>query len=1240
MSCSDIEKEIASLDTQATENAAAIADLNSKIAALQTALNAAQADADAAQKAADAAAAAAATAKADAIAAAKAEVEAAKAAIEAGVATDLAAVNAKVASVEAALALKADKATVDLLAATLENYKATLSAEDTELWTSVSELLEALTNLQGRLDATEMSVEDLTVAVNEAVESVKAINTSLASVYDILGALANQIQSVVFVPEYANASEPVRALGLAYETKNGTNYTNLVAKMTYEVRPAKLAASITSENVSFSSVNVKAAAPQYFKGEVLSADPATGRVEVAVIFNDVKGDKDDYTALFNGETVAVSLNIASVDVTELLIADAQPENVDMVSSNYANVTCNGFWALQSAYRFFDGKSYFRNWSKSYAIPYNYIGTPAGSKALFPDFEIVVGCWNEEDEAYAYYTPEVASKLFGLDLTVTYTGKDAEGKDVKPVYSAVDTNEDEKIESPVVVTGNGLDAVATLVESADYKGKNAIDQYARLTLGQFKAAGLVLNLSAKATCYVDPGKVDAEVVVAPITKAWSYTDKTVAWSATEFAEVELTVNTDVVDDIVKLFGGHSNGTWLYYDEFDEDGNYTGNYAGIHVYAASKNVVVANAITYNSPVLKYGTEQKTYTFTNTRRNSEKVDYTIALDVVLAPMPEAKTIDLGTFTVIGDVVKSQDVAVSPVAKAVEAIKAFDKNVALDKVEWNYVGKKDVDGVTLNGEAEDAASLVLAVGPNAKDPKVIEDQSYVTVNKVAKYENTIVVTQTYEICGVEYTFVATVKTEAPSLSISANEVYVANGVATVDGTVNLPISKTTTSVETGKSTSYVLNAINLRNYVKTQLPAELNTDGYQLRYTLVTPMTEKDKDGNDKLIYGTTPSVVVDYADVDAAMPLTWAVDHNELEYEIAIVTPATEDVNGDDKKDSKDDIVFGAVNVKLQIPSLVTYTAANTVTAKVVNGENTTANIVGAFTVVDKFGNNVYNPYAQDMSDIFDGYKATLDKNGKVTSVASYNDNFFNVYSMTYKLAEPKDVKVYLNNTEIAQSQVIYTYDDKTGSIVLSKENANLTGDVKFEVPVTFNNIYGTEQKVTAVVVFSMNATETEGPAVGSLPTPDAAQWEYTVDGYKFVVDLGYTKENVLIQGQNEPIYNEDWTEVIGSEWSYYTTSMISNYSVNPTTATSGSITWTQTQTDWMGETTSSNYIIYYSELTETSVNLLSYMHNDGSELCGIQIAAYDENDYGLTNPKPVKATATKHTLTEKESGIGGW
>ena len=185
VACNDLTEEMEAVQTQATQNSAAIKALETQISALQTALATAQSTADAAKKAGDDAAAAAATAKAEAIAAAKDEVAALKAIYE-----------AKVKDLEAALAGKASKedlqkaiddatAGLNTLAATLgariDGIEAGLNklATVAQLNEEVAKLVAADADLALQIAALK-AYSDTTYATVAEAEAIRALLADLA----------------------------------------------------------------------------------------------------------------------------------------------------------------------------------------------------------------------------------------------------------------------------------------------------------------------------------------------------------------------------------------------------------------------------------------------------------------------------------------------------------------------------------------------------------------------------------------------------------------------------------------------------------------------------------------------------------------------------------------------------------------------------------------------------------------------------------------------------------------------------------------------------------------------------------------------------------------------------------------------------------------------------------------------------------------------------------------------------
>lgn len=1194
VSCSDLENELAQVEGTANDNAAAIESLNSELAALKTALSAAQADADAAMAAAkaakeagdaakaeaEAAKAAAEQAKAEAIAAVMAEVEAIQTAIAQNVEaiTNLSgSVNANAVEIEALqeeikalqtaaaehlyvitnldgtvknheMAIEDLKTELSVLQNTLVNYEKNLKElglEDDALWTSISENLEAITNLQGRVDAQQMAIEDLMPAFEDVVAQVKTLNDSLIAIYDILGVLANQIQSVVFVPEYNT--------GLVYAERFGINtdtdpeyeaYTNYLATATYEVRPAKLAESLTSENLSFTTVDLKskaAAAPETFGVELISADASTGRIVVRALISDKDGARkndSDYdkmaAAAANAKVVALSLNIASIDVTELLIADSEPVNVDMVSSEYVMVEAKttdleaavGFATKSGSTKGVSDsyKNYNTTNTKGISMPWNETDS---QKALF-NTEVVVLIQGE------HYSLAEANAILGTSLALKYPANaptNFAATYYNPSGSVINTDEED---APIKVTGKTLEATAELVPSEDYEDDDAVNAYARVQ-------GTVNVVNGTAT--LDELEADAKYTIVNKQSDFKFSNVEQAWK--HGFEDDVNILTDNDKDFIELA---VNG----FDKFNETVTISTFKTTINPGTADAYDVTATVQKMSSKAVKITSigalpfvqgESKTYTFKGVVTHN-KVDYTVTFDVTLGAMPEDEVIDLGTHEVYASTTDFMYVkTIDPVAQAIKRISAYDSSVNMKDTKNCFVDTKATPKANVDGVTEGYTAVMTVGTAWDSDNEVQVETSQIKLSKVKAYENTVVVVKTYTFCGVTYTYKTTIVTKEPQLSIAPNNVYVTNGVASVDGTVDFDIETTSTSHKTVARTPFALNAIDLRNLVHVAFPEGVAGTDYKLRYTLTTPMYKEDgttplyanvvNAGDEFAAYsGTELPEVANGVTTTSVNKLNWNTDLSELTFEIALVSANL----GESK--ASDDIVFGEpVTVTVKVPELVKITADKTVNQKYVNGVETSTNIVSALAITDKYGNDVYNPYATQLSDLFKSFAATL-KLGKVDGTVSIGtDDFFNVYGMKVTAADQKDIKVYLDGTEIAQTQVAFEYDKNTGNITLTKDNLNLQGDVKFEVPVKFEYLYDnygkSAQTVTAVVVFSKNAT-TGGGASVEYKTPWGRQWSLPaevaakVGEYKAaatVLDLGVnTPDKVAILVNYADLYGE--------------------------------------------------------------------------------------------------------------------
>ena len=1223
MSCSDLENELAQVEGTANDNAAAIESLNSELAALKTALSAAQADADAAMAAAKAAK--------EAGDAAKAEAEAAKAAAEQAKAEAIAAVMAEVEAIQTAIAQNVEAITnlsgsVNANAVEIEALQEEIKA----LQTAAAEHVYAITNLNGSIENHEMAIEDLktelsvlqntlanfeknlkelnlfheqyktdiqginyaitnlTTAVEtnsadiqglieqfeEVMASVKAVNEALVAVGNVLSALTNQIQSVVYVPETLDGL--ATAQGYTFGSGNSTKYTDLLVKMTYEVSPKGLASAITSENAAFSTVPVtKADEAEYFKAQVLSADAATGRV---VVYAHIpKNDKSAaYKALTDDKnnddtTVALALNVASPRMISLLLGD-EPEILDAgtyVQSAYTGVLANEATPYQSVYNLVkwyntEDEEFVASPATGDTVKVSWNLASSSTRNLFTNYEVRV---DVDDEPM---TVAEATEFFGQEVKVAY------GRTAK-YYSDNNTTKTEitaAAENPFTVTGTDLTTTAKFANVKDVAEDEELVNYnTDVTVNVYvngqtaTTSGATHHLSLT-TNYIVIEK-QASVVFADVEKAWAYAEGDNAVVPAQ--EVDVLTSADITD-----FGAFLDGaTWTKVPTAEwkwKDGNNVEHKekATATVTALSKKAVtltfdngaVNSAMTYAQAA------PATYAFSGVVTKGG-VDYTVAFNVKLGAMPADKTIDLNNgqpFEINGALEKEMVIKdLTPATQSIAHIQAVDNN---------FKSIKDQDVATLfagatttikvDGQPNTTETAVLAINKEGTGDNT-KEKTTLTLDGITKYNNTIEVKVVKVVHGVQFTYTATIVTKKPTITFAPSTAYVtADKKVELDGTVKLPI----TNGVTGTSTAYTLNAIDLRKYVNVTIPEDLAND-FELRYTFTeNPLATFKADGsldkwNDnpalstqstKVPFANTDlpafkanntttnafgtngksvSVYVDPFDANGAMvpcPVDWNTDLREMKLNIALVSKTKIDTNGDNV--AAEDDVFASLDVTLVIPELLTFAADEVVKVKIENGVVTKGNIVGALSIVDKFGNDVYNKYvADDLANLWKGYKATLNATNVVTKVELTDADFFNTYGMTVSVDE-SNIKAFIGSTDVT-SEIDFdfinaaeaTADNKYGTIILTEESATIQGDVEFQVPVVLNYIYDNFGKnaksVVAKVVFTKNAIDDDDTPSAAFPNPVGTQWTYQSwptmsESYPGMIDFNVTDMNANFAG----------------------------------------------------------------------------------------------------------------------------
>ena len=1090
VSCSDIEDAIAKVENTANDNAAQIKDLEGKVAALQTALATAQADAAAAKAAADKAAQAAATAKVEAIEAALAEI--------AKVQGDVDAVEAAIAAVEAKLALKADVATVEQIQKTLEIY-AGLGIED-------KAEAEAVAALLAKIEAGEFATAE---SVADLVAQVKAINEKLASVMTLFQAFANQIQSITYVPESLSAYP--EAKGYTFGSGDSTVYTDLIVKMTYDVTPKAAAAAVTSETAVFSTVPVtKAAAAEYFKAQVVSADAETGRV-VAYAHIPKNSKSAAYVALTDEDknsnsTVAIALNVADEEKISVLLGE-EATDVDAgsyVQSAYTGIIANEVAPYQSVYSLVTwyNKAKKNNTVEAIEVevPWNLAAT--STRELFSNYEVRLNVDG------TYMTVAEASAFFGQEVKIAYglTAKYYSAGTTEITATPASEN------NPFTVTGTDLATTAQFANVKNVKDGALVGYNTDVTVNVYtngataKTQGAVAALTMTANYAIIDKQAD--IVLGNIAKAWAYTEgDNAVVPVQEIDVIEAAGNADFQAFLTgATWKKNPTATWKYMDGQTEK---TATATAVVTPKSKKAVTVTfnngaagNGSVATEKAMTYAqAAPTTYTFTGIV-NKDKVDYTVTFDVVLAGMPEDKIIDLNNgqpFTFPGSLKNKVVIEdITPLTQTIAHIQAVDatfpalKDVVLhtdgtaQKSVFNCLGSKVTEG-----DKAANVDVKLFLSHDNKGDKT-KEVSTLTIDKLPKYENTIDVVYAYDVYGVTFYYTATIVTTKPVVTFKPASAYVtADNKVNLDGTVKFDV----TDSATVSSTKFELNKIDLRDYVDVTIPEELKGD-FELRYTFVenplatfkangtldkwnnnpeksTASTKVPFANTDLPAFGTTPAFGTDGIadsmyedDFNADMILKWTTDLREMKVEIALVS--TTKIPATATTPEMDD-VFDSFVVTLVVPEVIkTFAADEQVKVKYENGKNVSANIVKAITVEDKLGNNVYNPYATSMKQIWNGYR--VNKDGTVTD---RQENFFQVYGQNIVLPAAAAVKAYINGNDVT-SQVKPAVDAK-GNVTINPETATLTGDVVVEVPVKLTYLYdeyGAQAKTATVqVVFEV-------------------------------------------------------------------------------------------------------------------------------------------------------------------------
>lgn len=1072
VSCNDLVNEIEGVKTQTTELEAAIAELEGDLATLETALQNAKKEAADAAAAADAnakdaaAAAAAAQAKVDAVEKALAE---AKATLETALAgkADKADVDAAVKDIEAlqtALAGKADatdvealKKQAELLEATLAEYKTlldNLGLEDKKLQDAYADLearlQQTLSDMQAADEANAEAIADL---VKDLEEAVAAVNENLVSYDDTLKAIVDMIQSVVYVPEYADGE--MTATGYVL----GNKASDIIVKATYEVTPAAAAAELTNANLKFQAVNVatRAAAAETVAAELVEP-AANGRVTV-------------YARIKKGQNIYKQLTSNNKAALALVVTDQESVVID--STDYAAGT--NYKTAYTTVRPYDADSFVE------------------LNTLVKSYNNVTGKWVKGEQVYGVYDnvntlqvpytdTEVKSPLAIYELRADIQGKAmtiAEaaafvGYDLK-VKPAAETIEylvaDSKPQPFKVVPGN----FATTVQLVGREG-NELKDFAEAGYGvTVTIPSYTVNDAACAAVPVSGTVIITYAKDSDITfesydaGAWSYQYYKNGVHAyvknSPVCELDVTSNVNIRDlyyNTTKLNDGAVFTvpmTAVYFDKYNQMQFSTGS-ATFKV-LNSKSVML-NAI--NLPIID---QALTYTANFTLKDkNEKLNYTASFTATVGARPADKEISLGDLTytgMINDGVAKNVNAISLVTgvdgayysdilsmKPAEALSVIATEFAKTTAH-KHEGDAKLENIGYTNKGAETAQVTVAKG------------------KVTAYGTKYDVKTIVPFFGVNYTFVGSITVNKPNYGIKASSLLInpSTMVGDVAGKVVYPAKATGTNVSAG---SFTLQAIDLRDYVVvTENGANavedlLNSGEFKLMYELISYYDPTPWDPTNNDTYTPIPGVTFageSTTRLAAENIVTWAKNNGYASAKFRVTLVA----NNGAKVETPYGLVadnFGSVEFTLQIPDLVTMAPTSKVeTKEFVPGVDQVAiiNVYKSITVVDFNGTKLVGKKAKSLTTLWD---------------ETEDGNQFHMYGQSVIVINNPREAVPTAVVESTGDALYYGKDFEvnttTGDVKLLATDLNIQSNVVVTVPLKLTHDYqdATDQHVVSVQV----------------------------------------------------------------------------------------------------------------------------------------------------------------------------
>ena len=886
-------------------------------------------------------------------------------------------------------------------------------------------------------------IQDLNERMTAAEEAILANNQALS----IAVAIANQIQSVVYVPTDDNINAMSYQLVANENTLISKTYESpLMIMATYEVSPKSLVETLDDSNVGFATVATKVAGAEYFPAKIVDRDATTGRM---IVVGYIDEDSDAYTALTTGTPGDVAKIAFNLNVSVSAVFNVEDEDGLQSSINAGTFKVSEYVKAYVAdddakdlldnvvIGYTEGKSvkFTTAYAASQEVPYAPVGD-ATTKSLFPTYE---GLY--VDFEGTYLPLERAAEVLGFDLVPEYGAFEAtyyadQAQTVNTVKNLHKT-------SPIAVTGEGFETVATLVGSTDFPEEKALHHNAVVAVKYVKLNGATLPVSIKSTYKVGYKKADITLTSTDIT--WSY-KYGATLDGTDWPGLASATELDVVgyDDITALYtdpdctiqfapNTTNNHQFVPTSITDSKGNQvpvTNQF--INIVSLSKKAVRISG--GNVPFAKG--ETLTYKFHKVLYDKKKTAYTVAFEFTTSPMPTDKVITLDPVSVNVRFKNYMDARVNPIQAVLAADAAYYPEAAT----------ADVLNLVIAAEGETASALSvwknnvevtnttgydfvvdwdLQFNPN-NTIKKNEEVSYIRI-PAAVIGDEFVYEYDYTVFGVTYTFkVAADVVKSTAYSLTTNPVVVNpdNTVLLKNGTVKFPYKASSTASAYTAGQNYLLEKIDLRDYVIVNGETAADFAGtepeLQLTYEVLNNVPNPYQWNSYYAIpsdYATCPpqtSTVVGSVAQDIC-PLTWKTTvnangfggarTNEIDVRIKLV--ANNPAIG-----TQYETCYGQQDIKLIVPELVNVTAIAPVFKQIGSKNNKGAYSYLVTDAVDQY-NNLIDPYWTPVNAVA-GLKVTA-TDSELTTL--YNTNAATLYNIWDNIDGSGPVFNVFNQTTIA-------------------------------------------------------------------------------------------------------------------------------------------------------------------------------------------------------------------------------